>query len=242
MKALIPMMLLFSLSSVAGKPIEVDCVGCSGKLTTTVKPDITVAMNLKKDLAQPKEITKGLSIEKPLELKVKSYVEGCKIEECFKRSMCTKFHLAKDKWDIEEMFDLIPTMPQFNKVDDYFNMIECSPIQYNQNIGIKAPMIHLIVDEPVKRQDFLETIFDSYELSGDGAKLTKILNLKSTENETFLDYLYFTRKKNRTAYTEPSKKALENIFKYACEKGAEFSKYKSEANCKTPIGIQADKK
>lgn len=236
------MMLLFSLSSVAGKPIEVDCVGCGGKLTTTVKPDITVAMNLKKDLAQPKEITKGLSSENPLELKVKSYVEGCKTQECYRKSMCNKFFLAKDRWDIEEMFDLIPTMSEYNKVDDYFNMVECSPIHYNQNIGIKAPMIHLIVDEPSKRQEFLEAIFDSYDLNGEGAKLTKILNIKSTENETFLDYLYYARKKNRTSLTDGSKKAFDKIFKYACDKGAEFSKFKSEANCSSPIGTQVDKK
>ncbi len=237
MKALIPMMLLFSLSSVAGKPIEVDCVGCGGKLTTTVKPDITVAMNLKKEIAAPKAISKDLTKENPLAINPKSYIPACfgKGEGCYKSVMCDRFRSATDRYEIEHMYDSIPTMPEFNKVDDYFTMVECSPLNYNRNIGIKAPMIHLIVDDPSKRVDYLEAIWESYDLSGDGGKLTKILNIESTLGETFLDYLYYVRKKDATSLSEGTKKSMEKIFNYACSKGAEFKKYKSVANCKKPL-------
>lgn len=234
----------FSGLSVAGKALEIDCYNCEGKLTKTVKPDIAVAMSLKKDLAQTKEVSRGLSSEKPIELKVKGYLEDCrgKGESCYKMVMCNKFYLAKDRWDVEEMFDLIPTMPEFNKVDNYFFMIECSPKGYNQNIGIKAPMIHLIADMPEKRHDYLEAIFDMYEYAGEGAKLTQILNLKSTENETFLDYLFYERKKFGPGMPQASEKAYEKVFKYACEKGGEFSKYKGSVSCSKSLQSQAVKK
>jgi hypothetical protein len=234
-------LIFFSNLSAAGKPLEADCINCSGKLTTTVKPDIDVALSLKKDLATPKGVSRGLSSEKPLELKVKGYVNGCSSKRCYEMVMCDKFYLAKDRWDVEEMFDLIPTMPAYNKVDDYFFMVECSPKGYNQNIGIKAPMIHLIIDDASKRQDYLEAIFEMYDLSGEGAKLTQILNLKSNRGETFLDYLYFVRRDLKTSMTDGMKKAFEKVFKYACEKGAEFSKFKTEANCSKPISVQVDK-
>ena len=234
-------LVLFSSMSIAGKPLDLDCFNCTGKLSSTLKPDITVAMNLKIDLAKPKGVSRGLSSEKPLELKVSDYVKGCKSEECYKRSMCNKFYLAKDRWDIEEMFDLIPTMPAYNKVDDYFFMVECSPEGYNQNIGIKAPMIHLIVDQIGKRHEFLEAIFDMYDLTGEGAKLTQILNLKSTENETFLDYLFYRMNKRRTSIGAETIKFTEKVFKYACEKGAEFSKYKDRVKCGVPLVGQFDK-
>lgn len=239
MKSLFLLFLLmfFSGLSVAGKPLDLDCYDCQGKLTTTVKPDISVAMNLKMDLAKPKGISRGLSSEKPLELKAKGYLEDCRGKgvACYKMVMCNKFYLAKDRYDIEEMFELIPTMPEHNKVDDYFSMVECSPKGYNQNIGIKAPMIHLIVDEPSKRVDYLEAIFDMYDYNGEGEKLVRALNLKSTENETFLDYLYFVRKKDASSLSDGTKKSMDKIFKYACEKGGEFSKFKAEASCKKPL-------
>lgn len=232
----------FSGLSAAGKALEIDCYNCEGKLTKTVKPDIAVAMSLEKDLAKPTGISRGLSSKKPLELKVKGYIDGCKTKRCYEMEMCNKFYLAKDRWDVEEMFEMIPTMPEHNKVDDYFFMIECSPENYNQTIGIKAPMIHLIVDNVIRRHGYLEAIYEMYDLNGEGAKLTQILNLKSTEDETFLDYLYYARKKWRTAIGEDTKKAYEKIFKYACEKGGEFSKYKGSVSCSKSLQSQAEKK
>ena len=243
-KFLLLSLMIFSGLSVAGKPLDLDCFNCGGKLTSTVKPDITVAMNLKMDLAKPKGISRELSSEKPLALKTKGYLEDCRGKGigCYKMVMCDKFYLAKDRWDIEEMFEMIPTMPEHNKVDDYFFMIECSPEGYNQNIGIKAPMIHLIVDNVIRRHDYLDTIFEMYDYTGEGAKLTQILNLRSTRDETFLDYLYYVRKKDRTAIGEDTKKAYEKIFKYACEKGAEFNKFKAEVSCGKTLIEQVDKK
>lgn len=237
MKALIPMMLLFSLSSVAGKPIEVDCVGCNGKLTTTVKPDITVAMNLKKEIASPKAISKELTKDNSLAINPPSFIPDCagKGKKCYSNAMCDKFYNAKDRYDIEEMYDRIPSMPEFNKIDDYFTMVECSPKNYNQNIGIKAPMIHLIVDDPFKRGDYLEAIWESYDLTGEGDKLKKILNVESNQGETFLDYFYYVWKDKNSYMDEKYKTVMGKIFKYACSKGGEFKKFKNEQDCNKPL-------
>jgi len=210
----------------AGNPTEQDCINCQNKLMNTVKPNITAAKQLKSAI------------------KTKGYLEDCRGKKfsCYTMVMCNKFYLAKDRLDIEEMFEMIPTMAEYNKVDDFFFMVECSPKGYNQNIGIKAPMIHLIVDNVIKRHDYLETIFEMYDYNGEASKFKQILNLKSTENETFLDYLYYVRKQDRISIGDSTRKSYEKIFKYACDKGAELNKYKAELVCGKTLIEQIDKK
>ena len=86
----------------------------------------------------------------------------------------------------------------------------------NQNIGIKAPMIHLIADMPEKRHDYLDAIFEMYDINGEGSKLTQILNLKNSKQDTFLDYLYLRMTHYKTAMGEESKKYYEKVFITSC--------------------------
>lgn len=237
MKWLVLFTFFLTFTVCAARENSYDCVDCTGKLNQTVRPNIATALNLKKDIAQPKGISRGLTSVSPIEMNPKQYIDGClgKGIDCYKWSMCYKFLNAKDKYDIEEMFDAIPAMKEHNKIEEYFFMVECSPTNYNQNIGIKAPMIHLIIDQPTKREEFLESIWDSFDLLETPETFTKILNLESTRGETFLDYLYYVRVKGESYLTANSKKSYEKMFKFACSKGATFSKFKNEMNCHKPL-------
>lgn len=236
MKTLISMLFLFSLSGVMARSFQVDCVSCKEKFTSMANSMTDVTLNHAYEHAGPSHLKVAVT-EAP---KTKTpYISGCSGRgvACYQRTMCTKFKLFKDRYDIEEMLDEIPSMPAFNHVDEYLFMIECSPIHYNQNIGIKAPMIHLIVDSPDKFSDALETIFENYDLNGDRDKFTQILNLQSNRGETFLDYLYYVQNKDATSMTVHRRTSMKKIFDYACSKGAIFKKFESEVSCPKSINI-----
>lgn len=108
-------------------------------------------------------------------------------------------------------------------VDTYFQMASCQPSNYNSSV--KAPIFHLIADNPSKREKFLNILWLYYSRKkNDPVGFTKNLNAKNTKGETLLDYIE-SMKKNDMYPTLAFQTSISKIISMVCSRGGVYSVY-----------------
>lgn len=140
------------------------------------------------------------------------------------RGMCIQFEMAK-----KEVLSLtIRDMEQSKaSVDEYFSHSECSMANYSSSVT--SPMIHYVAEDPIGKQDFLNTIWLYYSKKRKEPEVfTKAINIKNSEGETLLDYIETLKKKgfySLDSESGPLKKIIDTL----CLHGGTYSAYKEKS-------------
>jgi hypothetical protein len=146
----------------------------------------------------------------------------------YQHVFCDKFSGAKDTVDVETIFEDMDTCPYPNSTAEFWTTPECSS---TANINTKVPIIFNTAEDVISNEDYPKTVREYLlEVKKDTAMFTKIINAKSTDGLTFLDYLQFNISINRYS-TQDSMDAAKRIIQYLCKYGGVYSKYKDTVKC-----------
>jgi len=114
-------------------------------------------------------------------------------------------------------------------IENYLTQPLCQPRAYS-NV-VQSPMIHVVAEDPTKREEFLQNIWLYYSKKRKEPEIfDQAINAKNTEGETLLDYIETMRIKG--FYTEPGQKtALVKIINMLCTHGGFYA---TQKNMKCP--------
>jgi hypothetical protein len=210
---------IFSFLSFTACSTTQDCTGnCTAKtVPNSVQPDKTTALELKNDIARPMAMaTKGQLVISNKEGRAPADENT---QEDYQYIFCHKFAQIEGNSvgltikEVESTAFL---------VDNFFITPACQPAGYSR--VVKAPIPHIIADDPSKRVGFLESFWLYYSKKRkDPSKFLDFVNAKNTKGETLLDYIE-TRNKE-PIFARIMKDDLDKIIAFACSHGAVYSAY-----------------
>lgn len=114
-------------------------------------------------------------------------------------------------------------------IENYLTEPQCQPRAYS-NV-VKSPMLHVVAEDPTKREEFLQNIWLYYSKKRKQPEIfNQAINAKNTEGETLLDYIETMRTKG--FYSQPAQKvALTKIINMLCSHGGIYA---TQKNMKCP--------
>jgi hypothetical protein len=211
---------IFSFLSFTACSTTQDCIGnCTAKtVPSSVQPDKTTALELKKDIAKPMAMaTKGPLVITSKEGRAPADENS---QEDYQDIFCMKFSQIEGN-SVGLTIKEAEATPF--PVDDYFKKPACQPEGYSPSV--KAPLAHIIADSPSKRVGFLESFWLYYSKKRkDPSRFFDFVNAKNTKGETLLDYIESMNKEGNYL-SEGSQASIVKIISFACSHGAIYSVY-----------------
>ena len=103
----------------------------------------------------------------------------------------------------------------------------------NLNGNVKVTILQLMADLPCSRSEFISHIVNYFKNKKDLPSLTKALNVKDTDGETYLDVI---ENINRSTRYEGAEECRDKLIAFACKYGGTYSKV-SNKTCPASNGI-----
>ncbi len=141
---------------------------------------------------------------------------------------CNKFEGAQDTVDVESIIEEIETSRYAEKFLEFWTTPACrAPTKNDANV----PMLFNTATDVIRSEKFPKTVREYLrEVRGDATSWPKIINAKSEDGFTFLDFMYYNINGGQYSMQE-SKDAAARIVDYLCKNGGVYSKYKDKAKC-----------
>jgi len=158
-----------------------------------------------------------------------SYAGGkIRTMESYQWVACKDFEMAQDTVDVETILEELDASPYASRSIEFWTTPACNAVY---NTESKVPMIFNTATDVVRSEKFPMTVKEYLlEVKNDKTSWPQIINTKSTDGLTFLDYLQLG--KSRGKYSTPSTiAAADRIIKYLCQHGGVYSKYKNSVKC-----------
>jgi hypothetical protein len=149
-------------------------------------------------------------------------------KESYQESYCLKYGMAEDTVDVETIFEEMDASPFPYSMVEFWTAPVC---RAPQKLDSKVPMIFNTAENVHQAENFPKAIREYLlEVKHDSATWLKIINSKSSDGLTFLDYMYYSI--NHNMYTiQETKDAAQRIVNYICKNGGLYSKYKDDVKC-----------
>lgn len=149
-------------------------------------------------------------------------------KESHQQAYCNDYQMAQDTIDIETMFEDMEASPYAKNLNEFWTTPACHAPMKND---IKVPIIFNTATDVFKSEKFPEAVHDYFlEEKKDLKTWLALINTKTSDGLTFLDFLQYNISKERYS-SKASSEAANRIVKYLCENGGVYSKYKDSAKC-----------
>ena len=227
MRTKILVMISMSLFMFSAHSIQVtsDCVDCGRKTNNPeTMPDKTVAMDLQKAVTTPIDLaSKGpLVITKKENFRAPAgdVESGQPSRVSYQTVFCNKF--SQIEWQsLATMITKEMEATPYKPIDDYFKTAACQASGYSD--AVKSPLIHIVADDPSKRENFLNVLWMYYSKKrNDPAQFTEVVNAKNSKGETLLDYFESMGIKGQYK-NEKSEPEVSRMVAMLCSHGAVYA-------------------
>jgi hypothetical protein len=149
-------------------------------------------------------------------------------KEDYQQSYCTKFEIAEDVVDVGTIFEEIDASPYADSMVEFWTAPACDA---PQKLDSKVPMIFNTADKVLDSENFpIEVREYLLEVKKDTTTWLKIINSKSSDGYTFLDYMQYNIAKGNYSL-QSTIDAAHRIVQYLCQNGGVYSKYKDTVKC-----------
>jgi hypothetical protein len=149
-------------------------------------------------------------------------------KEDYQQSYCTKFEIAEDVADVETIFEEIDDSPYADSMIEFWTAPACRALQ---KLSSKVPVIFNTADKVLDSENFPKGVREYLlEVKKDTTTWPKIINSKSTDGFTFLDYMQYNIAKSYYSQQD-EKDAAQRIVQYLCQHGGVYSIYKDTVKC-----------
>lgn len=149
-------------------------------------------------------------------------------KESYQKGYCNNFDSAEDSVDVESIFEDIDASPYANLMVEFWTAPAC---RSHVKQDVKIPMIFNTANRAAQGEDFPKTVREYLlEVKKDTSTWLKIINAKTTDGLTFLDYMQFNIT-NGSYSTKTTQEAAKRIVLYLCNNGGVYSKYKDTVKC-----------
>lgn len=141
---------------------------------------------------------------------------------------CKEFEQAQDTVDVETILEKMEKSPYAKNLNEFWTTPACKA---PRKLDTKVPIIFNTATDVFKSEKFPETVHDYFlEEKKDLKTWLALINTKTSDGLTFLDYLQYNISKGNYSSKESSE-AANRIVKYLCENGGVYSKYKDSVKC-----------
>ena len=149
-------------------------------------------------------------------------------KESFQQAYCNDFQMAEDTVDIETILEKMEKSPYAKNLNEFWTTPAC---EAPKKLDTKVPIIFNTATDVFKSEKFPEAVHDYFlEEKKDLKTWLALINTKTSDGLTFLDYLqYNISKENYSSKTTLD--AASRIVKYLCANGGVYSKYKDSVKC-----------
>jgi len=149
-------------------------------------------------------------------------------KESHQKAYCNDFEMAQDTVDVETIFEDMDASPYASHWLEFWTTPACTAYY---NTKSKVPIIFNTATDVVRSEHFPETVREYLlEVKNDKTSWPQIINTKSIDGLTFLDYMHNNNKSGY--YNAPALSAASNrIINYLCQHGGVYSKYKDTVKC-----------
>jgi len=149
-------------------------------------------------------------------------------KESYQRTFCDKFEMAQDTVDVETIFEDMDASPYASHWLEFWTTPACTA---NNKLDSKVPMIFNTANDPVFNEQFPQAVRDYLlEVMNDKTSWSQIINTKSSDGLTFLDYMHYNISIGNYLLPQ-TKDAASRIVRYLCQHGGVYSKYKDTVKC-----------
>jgi hypothetical protein len=149
-------------------------------------------------------------------------------KESYQEQFCNLFEMAEDVFDVETIFEKIDASPYADSMVEFWTAPVCRPAVRLQS---RVPMIFNTAIHAYQAEKFPKGVREYLlEVKKDTTTWLKIINSKSTDGFTFLDYMQY----NISIGNYPTKEtndAAHRIVQYLCQHGGVYSIYKDTVKC-----------
>jgi hypothetical protein len=148
--------------------------------------------------------------------------------ESYQERFCNMFTVAETNIDVETIFEEIDASPYANYATEFWTTAACRAPEKNDS---QVPMIFNTAHIAAQAESFPKVVKKYLlEVKHDKTTWYKIINSKSTDGFTFLDYLQYNIDRGNYSTTETIE-AVQRIVSYLCSNGGEYNTYKSTSKC-----------
>lgn len=185
-----------------------DCVDCMAKLSEISKP----LVELHKDVKGPLE-----------KMAVKTEVSS---KRSYQGAYCMQFEICQDWVDVESMIDEMKKSPYPESLKEFWTTPACrAPLKNDTPV----PIIFNVTIDPPRMEKFPSTIYEYFvEDNNDMETWLKIINTKTSDGYTLLDFIQYNINKREYSLTLPH---IRRIVDFVCKHGGVYSKYKDSVKC-----------
>lgn len=149
-------------------------------------------------------------------------------KDSYQDGYCMQFASAEDTVDIETMFEDIEASPYAKNLNEFWTAPACNT---DMKHHLKVPIMFNTAINAPKSENFPQAVHDYFvEEKNNPQAWLEIVNAKSSDGSTFLDFLQFNLQRNYYS-VKPSKDAALRIVDYLCKNGGVYSKYKDSVKC-----------
>jgi hypothetical protein len=234
---------MFSSTSIIGGALAgdtrsgFDCADCTKKTNPVeTMPDRKAVTDLKKAVAVPIDIASktDLALTKKEISRSPAVVDEDKVDvkksskESYQGAFCMQFEQAQDTIDVETLIEEMHGCPYATNFKEFWSTPAChAPLKNDTNV----PIIFNTASNPVKNEEFPIVVHDYLiDEKKDFETWLKIINTKTNDGYTFLDYLQYNL--DRGFYSaKKDKDAALRIVTYICKNGGVYSKLKDSSKC-----------
>lgn len=203
-----------------------DCGECMGPKAKLVEggPDKKPFKELVAATKKPIEIARTIASDKPIIIN-KSVVQS---KAALQRELCYRLVSAAHTVDIETIFEKIDESPYSEDFNDFWTKPDC---ESKRIVDSKVPLMFNVADDVIRMEKFPKFIYEYFlEERNDKEAWLGIINTKSSDGYTFLDYLQYHF--DNKHFSNPSLAAAANrIVEFVCKNGGTYSKYSQTSKC-----------
>jgi SAM-dependent MidA family methyltransferase len=136
--------------------------------------------------------------------------------------------MAEDTVDVDTIFEEIDASPYANSMEEFWTAPVCDA---PQKLDSKVPMIFNTADKVIDAENFPQAVKEYLlEVKKDSTTWLKIINSKSSDGYTFLDYMQYNIAKGNYSL-QSTIGAAHRVVQYLCQNGGIYCKYKDTVKC-----------
>jgi hypothetical protein len=146
----------------------------------------------------------------------------------YQQGFCDKYQMAEDTVDVDTIFEDIDASPYASAMEEFWTAPVCDA---PQKLSSKVPIIFNTAHNVTQAENFPQAVREYLlEVKKDTTTWLKIINSKSSDGYTFLDFMQYNISYENYRLQE-SKDAAQRIVQYLCQNGGVYSKYKDTVKC-----------